>query len=144
MPVGDNTSALGWLFGSSFDDRQKTVHQQMAREFTLMMLKEEIVLYSQHLLGISNIIADSLSRDHHLDDVTLTQLLLFICPSQLPRNFKILHLQPEITSFISSILDSLPKQQRALPVQTRSTIGLRISGNDSFTGSSLMTTSFWI
>ena len=137
LPMGDSTSAIGWLFGVSFDERHQSVHQELARDFVYKLYEEAVVLYSQHLPGLSNILADSLSRDHHLDDQSLTKLLTLLCPSQLPQNFKILRLPRKITSFISSTLARLPKRQQELPHPTRSIIGRGRYGTDFWHGSNL-------
>jgi len=125
--VGDSTSGLGWLYGASFDDRKQSVYQEMAREFTSEVVEAEVVMYGQYLPELSNVVADSLSRDHHLDDGVLTNLLRFVCPSQLPHHFSIRRLPPEITSFISSKLERLPRRQPEPKTLTRSIIGHGVS-----------------
>lgn len=40
-----------------------------------IMIDNQACLYSQHILGASNIIADSLSRDFHIDYNTLVELI---------------------------------------------------------------------
>ena len=122
LPVGDNTSALGWLHGVNKDDREYSVYQEISREFVLDMLEMNLTVYKQHIPGIKNILADSLSRDHHLTDDQLTNLLTFFIPQQLPPNFRIVPLPQEIISDITSYLLKKPKGQPEQKAQIRNTI----------------------
>ena len=58
--------------------------------------------YSQWIAGDDNVIADALSRDHHLSTPRLTQLLLHSATHQMPPNFSILPIPSDIASRLTS------------------------------------------
>ena len=58
--------------------------------------------YSQWAAGDDNVIADNLSRDHHLSTPRLTQLLLHSATHQMPPNFSILPTPSDIVSRLTS------------------------------------------
>ena len=139
LPLGDNTSAIGWLYEVGFDDGTHSVQQDMSQDFCHKMIEEDCVLYPYHIPGIWNILADSLSCDFHLNDIILTHFLQILCSLQILTNFKIIQLPPEITSFILSSLERLPKRQHAQQTPTKSMIGRRLSGSVSWNGSTSTT-----
>ena len=101
----DNSSALGWLHKASFHPASKMYHDIVAREFALFMMKEEHSLYSEHIKGDNNNVADTLSREFDLSKKKLTDLLYRSFPSQMPKSFTIIELPKEIVYWITSILD---------------------------------------
>ena len=60
----------------TFNSVKKTVHDTVAHSFALNFHHNISSIYSQHIPGEENIIADSLSRDFHLSDEDLTNVLL--------------------------------------------------------------------
>ena len=144
LPLGDNTSAIRWLYGVGFDDGTHSVQQDMSRDFCYKMIEKDCVLYPHHIPGIWNILADSLSRDFHRNDISLIHLLQFLCPLQIPTNFRIIQLPPEITFFILSSLERLLKRQHAQQTPTKSMIGRGLSGSVSWNGLTSTTIYFLI
>ena len=71
----DNSSAISWIFKSSFDYSSKSLNSHLARHLATMMLDNDACLYSQHIAGSNNVIADSLSRDFHMPSHTLSSLI---------------------------------------------------------------------
>ena len=71
----DSTSAIGWLHKSSFDPSSHSIQTTLARHLTTTMLDHQACLYSQHIPGTTNVIADYLSRDFHIDSGTLSSLI---------------------------------------------------------------------
>ena len=49
LAFADNSSALGWLYKSSFHPASKVNHDKVAREFAMFMMKNEFSLYSEHI-----------------------------------------------------------------------------------------------
>ena len=88
-------------------------------------------LYSQHIKGRHNIIADSLSRDHHLNITQLTNSFLRLYPDQTPPNFQILPLPAKIVSWLRSLSRSSIKSPVSLPRPCKSKLGALIDGSDS-------------
>jgi hypothetical protein len=86
-------------------------------------------LYSQWFPGEHNIIADSLSRDFHIDDTSLANLLLLHFPEQVPFGLTILPRPQEIISWLTCLL--LSQQQREPwskePTQSKFALGVASS-----------------
>lgn len=101
----DSSSALGWLFHSTFDPIKQPMHDKVARDLDWLCTQNNVSLFSQHIPGKRNIIADALSRDFHLNNDELTKILLSHLPSQVHQTFKILNHPNNITLWMSSLLD---------------------------------------
>ena len=116
LGMGDSTAAMGWLRRSNFrekheDDAEWLVKQKVARKVANIVLQSETVLYRQWFRGEDNVVADSLSRDcYYLTPHAHENFLLQTVSSQLPRNFRIMPVPAEISSFVSSTLELLPVQ----------------------------------
>ena len=113
LALGDNTSATGWLRRSNFiesdeQDHDTTTKLLAARHLATIIQRSSSCLYSQWFPGDDNIVSDSLSRDNHLTDDLLTNLLHKHVPHQLPPNFKIKLLPSKIVSWLSCLLAKLP------------------------------------
>ena len=67
------SSALVWIQKSSFDPVNAESHNAVARWLGWTLVIHKKSLYSQHIKGTEKIIADSLSRDFHKSDQTLTK-----------------------------------------------------------------------
>ena len=126
----DSSSALGWLYKASFSETQP-MHDEVARWLASILMEHDSALYSQHIRGIQNFIADSLSRDHHLSNKQLTLLFKTLLPSQTPQNFVISPLPKEISSWVLSLSRLSTKMQGLLPPPTKSKAGALIDGEDS-------------
>ena len=100
--------------------------------------------YSQHIAGISNVVADCLSRDFHLSISKLTSMLYAVNPPYLPTQLKIIPLSPTIVSWIGSLALNQPKR-RVLPSKhTPSTLAeAGVTGWHS-TGTTTSATPCWI
>jgi len=87
----DSTSALGWLRKTNFAERpDEGVQLSTARKLASLILETNSNLYSQWFPGDQNYIADSLSRDFHIDDTSLANLLSLHFPEQVPFGLTIL------------------------------------------------------
>jgi hypothetical protein len=113
LALGDNTSALGWIYRSSRvkpTSMSYTAIQTVARHLATVFLDSRHCLASQHLKGDHNIVADLLSfaghdrnKPHPLaagnpSDHVLTQRFHQFLPLQIPENFAISQLPFEILS----------------------------------------------
>ena len=136
----DSTSAIGWLHKSSFDLSSHSIHATLARHLATTMLDANACLYSQHIPGSSNTIADSLSRDFHIPSDTLAALIR--SHFQVPSSFTLYPLPDETVSWLTSLLLSRPRQQESKPVHTPSATWLGVDGlSTSMTSNSLETPS---
>ena len=70
-----NSSAMGWMYHSTFNPVTDAEHDSTARYLANLLLQAEATLYPEHIPGVHNEIADSLSRDFHLNDSQLLHLL---------------------------------------------------------------------
>ena len=125
----DSSSALGWLSKASFHTSMPH-HDTTARHLAHILTDHDSNLYSQHIRGSHNFIADSLSRDHHIDTLTLTNAFHRLLPSQTPPNFHIIQPPQATTSWLLSLLHSATKPLEPLQQPTRSKLGVSIGGSD--------------
>ena len=66
LSLTDSSSALGWMYKSSFNPLNYPLHDVVARHMATNLMENNTSLYSQHISGKRNVVADSLSRDHHI------------------------------------------------------------------------------
>ncbi len=120
----DSTSAAAWLRKSNFNDLDP-LHLEIARATATLMIDHNSCLYSQWFKRAENEVADSLSHDHYLSDNNIVSLLLSNIPSQVPKDFRICPLPPNVKSKITSWLLSLPTsmQSPTEPLHSKLTIG---------------------
>jgi hypothetical protein len=119
LAVGDNTSAIGWLFRSSRVPEELVYYdavQLVARQLAVLVIESEHCLASQHTKGEANVVADLLSwsndargTQHPLaaDDPSDAELTLRFhshLPQLVPRAFKISPLPSEVLSWITLAL----------------------------------------
>ena len=126
----DSTSALGWLYKASFSETIP-IHDKVTRWLAMKLMIKNFALYSQHIKGTHNVIADSLSRDHHLSNKQLTMIFKTILPQQTPKNINICQLLTDIISWIHSLRHSLTKKQELPQQQIKSKLSVLIDGEDS-------------
>ena len=88
-------------------------------------------VYSQWFQGKLNEIADSLSRDHHLSDSELLNLLHSCVPEQIPNNFRICPLPPDVVSKITTWLLNLPPATQSPTEPLRSKLATGDTGSPS-------------
>jgi hypothetical protein len=145
LALGDNTSAIGWLFSTSKFPANSAAHQAhlvAERQLSRVLLQNDHCLASQHLKGELNTVADLLSfsgssrgKPHPIafddppDDV-LTQRFHTHFASQIPENFKISPLPRKILSWIVTVLQmhesylTLAKRARTKPTTDAGADGL--------------------
>ena len=141
LAQGDSTSASGWLRKSNFQEHSHRIHLEASRHLAFILLVAQVVLYSQWFAGDDNGTADVLSRDFHLPDEVLTAMLLSDLPSQVPPNFGICPLPPEILSWLICLLRSQPLTGASSKEPTRSSTWLGRGGHDGSNRSSSLKTS---
>jgi hypothetical protein len=94
-----------------------------------LILGSESCLYSQWFPGSQNAIADSLSRDFHINDTHLCDLLLSHFPDQGPFGLTILPVPPDIVSWLTCLLLSQLLKEPWLKEPTRSNFTLGLGFN---------------
>ncbi len=132
LSMTDSTTSEGWLRKTNFlenvDLVQASVRIQVAREHARRYMHYEIRDYSQWFPGIENNVADALSREMDLSDDELTKLLRLSFPTQIPENFAIVPLPNEIASWLTSLLQQMPVNERFREEHTKTTLGLGADG----------------
>ena len=134
----DSTTTNGWLKKSNFPDdnvdeteAHLSCKMELARTHSLRLLNNWVKEYNQWFPGNLNDVIDSLSRNFHLNDDQLTQLLTSAVPSQLPPCFTIAPLPQEIVSFLSVWLTRMPATPSSRETQKRSRMHLGPDGPSS-------------
>ena len=122
LALGDNTSAIGWLYRSSrLNQPHHTIHLRVARHLAHEIINNDCCLYSQHIQGSKNVIADLLSYDgrgrdkpHPIahdqpDDATLTRRFHNspVYSQQITSNFNISPLPPDVDFWLRHTLQML-------------------------------------
>lgn len=134
LVLGDNTSAISWVFRSGRIPRNSRYYpavKLIARTIASLSLQAGAQLCSQHLAGVTNIVADLLSfagdcrgatnpttLDCPPDDVLTTRVHKFYS-QVVPSGFQIRHLPSDIESFVLSVMHLaarswIPKARRPL------------------------------
>ncbi|NER25730.1 MAG: hypothetical protein F6J96_34575 [Symploca sp. SIO1C2] len=122
MALGDNTSAIGWIFKTGRLRKGSIYYQaakEIARHITREAMKAGVQICAQHLKGEKNDVADALTYegdvrgeaneltfDKPTDDV-LTHRFHNSVPQLIPENFRISQLPCEIDSFVSQTLRTI-------------------------------------
>ena len=106
LPFIDSSSALGWMHKASFDPVNKEGHYMGSRWLGRNLFSNEVSLYCQHSKGTKNIIAESLSRDFHISDQSLTNIFNSILSPQTVSSFHIKFSPRKIISWILSLAES--------------------------------------
>ena len=99
----DSSSALGWMHKSSFDPVNPESHDAVARWLGWTLISHETSLYSHHIKGTGNIIADSLLRDFHKSDQIITKKFNQIIPQQTKASLHTKQLPNNVISCTSSL-----------------------------------------
>ena len=92
----DSSSALGWMYKAYFDPVNKESHDVVAFWIGWKLVSNKTSLYSKHIKGTENIIADQ----------KLTKLLNKILPQQTAASFHIKQPPSNIISWISSLAEA--------------------------------------
>ena len=131
LSILDSTSAIGWLHKSSFDETSQSIQSELARHLALMMLNNNSCLYSQHIPGETNVIADSLSRDFHIPSDTLSRLIR--SHFQVHPSFNISPLPEELECWLTSLMRKSSTLQESKQEHTPSATWLGADGFFTFT-----------
>jgi hypothetical protein len=156
LVLGDNTSAVSWIFKSgriSRNSRYYPAVKFIARTVASQALQAGAQICSQHLAGVTNIVADILSFEGDCrgttnpitidcppDDV-LTERIHEFYSQVIPSGFKIRRLPNEIESFALSVMQLAAKSwiQKAKRLSRRET-GLGEDGLVSWTSGEWLAT----
>ena len=128
LAMGDSTCSAGWQHNSNFDPELDPMHAEVAREQARTIMLHDASEYSQHIPGLSNVIADSLSRDFHLSNAKLISMLFATNPPLLPPQMSIEPLPPDVTSWIGSLARKRPKRKVLPQTRTPSTLAAGVTG----------------
>jgi hypothetical protein len=124
LALGDNTSAISWIFRSGRVARSSRYYRPVkaiARHVALQVTEQGAVLCSQHLAGSSNVIADLLSFEGNVRASTnpltadcppnevLTQRIHRYHSQIIPVGFSIQTLPTEIESFALSMMQIIAR-----------------------------------
>ena len=129
----DSYNALGWMHKAYFYPVNAESHNAVAHWLGWTLVSNETSLYSQHIKGIENIIADSFSQYLHRSDQTLTIVFNQILPPQTAASFHIKYPPRNVISWISSLeaVLALPtaSPNPLLPISLETGIGGANSSN---------------
>jgi hypothetical protein len=129
----DSTSAAGWLKKSNFTDSTEEVVQL----YTSIVLDASSCFYSQWFPGKDNEVSYACSRDFHLSDNELKNLILTSVPHQVPFGFKIYRIPDEIASWLTCTLLKQPQTTQWNQPQIQSKLSLGVDTNSISTRSQL-------
>jgi hypothetical protein len=101
LSLGDNSSSVGWLHKASIDPTRNLPLFLASRKFATIMLTNNTCIYSQHIPGVSNVIADALSCRFDLDDNSLTCLINSYPHLQVQGSFRLCPIHPDINSWMT-------------------------------------------
>jgi hypothetical protein len=104
LALTDNNSCAGWLKKSSFRSDTKPADHAIACKVAHLLIDANIQLNVQHVPGVENIMADTLSRRSDLSNNALKSHALANFPDQVPNLFRIYQLPPRILCWASSTL----------------------------------------
>ena len=143
LVLGDNTSAISWLYKSGRVPRSSRYYpivKAIARRIALEVTKGSAQLCSQHIAGSMNVIADLLSFEGRCRQQTnpltedcppndaLTHRILNHHSQIVPSGFKIQRLPREVESFAFSMMLTIAKSWS--PKENRPTSGTTGTGGD--------------
>jgi hypothetical protein len=132
----DSSTATGWLRKSNFADESETAVQlTSARQLVSLVMNTDSCLYSQWFAGDLNAVSDCLSRDFHLTDSALTNLLQTCVPNQVPFGFFLSPLPTEISSWLTCLLRNQPFKEEWSKEPTRSKLSLGDVSNYTYSPS---------
>ena len=137
LSMTDSTTSAGWIRRSNFSSKSESpkltkAKLMISRSHAKRMMQYNIKEYSQWFPGVYNVVADSLSRDHHLTNSNLVQIFRSQFRNQIPRHFDIYDLPQEVEYWICALLQRLPDKLQSPEVHRGSNIELGIVGKHSF------------
>jgi hypothetical protein len=104
LALSDNSSTVGWMHKANIDNTKNLPLHVAARKYAEVLLQADCCLYSQHIAGVTNTVADLLSRKFDLPHSKLSSFIRLYYPKQVPPSFNISPLPPEICSWLTSWL----------------------------------------
>jgi hypothetical protein len=104
LALCDNSSAVCWLHKANMDETKNLPLHLAARKFAEVLLHADCFLYSQHIPGHKNVVADMLSRRFDCSDNILTSFIVSNYSPQVHPSFKIYPLPHEILLWLTSWL----------------------------------------
>jgi len=117
----DNSATLIWLVRNRFDPISSPAHEEVCRSTGRLLMDNQSSAETSHVVGKSNIIADSLSRDTNLPILYHEQMLRNNCGTALPRNFKITQSDDvELLHFLERLALLMPSKRPIQMPRTRS------------------------
>ena len=156
MALGDNTSAIGWMFKSGIAERDSVYSSTVrfiARTTAKEVMEAGAQLVTQHIRGETNEVADLLSfageargkdnpltRDEPPDDI-LTQRIHSYLSQLVPEHFRICQLPEEISSFVCAalrILDDSLSRSKKHPGGDRTELGSSGKGLSDLSDSEIL------
>jgi len=117
LSLGDNSSSVGWLHKASVDSSKNLPLFLASRKFADIMISNNVCIYSQHIPGVSNTIADALSRRFDLNDEDLTLLINSSYDLQVQNSYKLYPLRPEICSWMTCWLQKCSAMKESQKTQ---------------------------
>jgi hypothetical protein len=123
----DSSTTMGWIKKTNFADKpDEAVQLSTVRKLADILMETESCVYSQWFPGALNNIADSLSRDFHIESSHLCTLLLSHFLDQAPFGLTILPVPPGIVYWLTCLLRSqpLPEPWSKEPTRSKFTFGL--------------------
>jgi hypothetical protein len=141
LALGDNSSGIGWLHKSNFDQENQAGHETVARSLSRNLMQSHSVVFPVHIPGKKNIVADFLSRHSSWTDQDLSNHCHTHFHSQIPQTFEVKPLPNELVSWIWQMLQlatsSSTASKRAL---SRNTTAHGHAGVNSSSASAWSTT----
>ena len=116
---------------------------RLQRQLSDLIIDNKHLLHSKWFPGSTNVIPYILSRDCHLDDDEILNLLTHIFPTQLHPYFQLSQVPSLIDSFFCSVLQSLLNPTQMWTKPNPSEFTLEINGASSCDQSSLKYMSLW-
>ena len=140
----DSSSALGWLYHSTFNPVKNHQHDNVARYLSNIILQANATLHPEHVPGRHNEIADVLSRDFHLSDSDTIHLLYHSqdTAQKMPKKFNIMTPNPPLISWVVSVLELLPPTKQTQAQQQPSTTAASFCSKHSYKNATSMTPSW--
>ena len=101
LSQSDSSLAVGWLHRANIDQNSNPPLFSATQKFTHIILTINVCIYSQHIPGVSNVIADALSCRFDLDDNSLTCLINSYPHLQVQGSFRLCPIHPDINSWMT-------------------------------------------
>jgi len=76
LALGGNMSAMSWLHKANVDKNENKPLHLPTRKYAEVLMGNNCCLYSQHIQGVKNKVADALSRLHHLSPLCMHNYII--------------------------------------------------------------------